>query len=1150
MPATTEEHIGNALINGLDELRDTKNTPLVFFVNGVKVSDADVEPEMTLLEYLRTKCILLQTITRHMFLTGTKLGCGEGGCGACTVMVSRFNPHTQKHSHLAVNACLAPICSIHLAAVTTVEGIGTTAGDQLHAAQERIARAHGSQCGFCTPGFVMSVYALLRNTYGRDDGGGGGGGGDAAPPTMAQLLESLQGNLCRSEPVNLSFLPLDHVRKVSRRRERRVQSDVPTHILTPTVVTLREWNKESQELALSLLLEDLPLDPAAPGGMTDYRRTLVLSFLCKFWQHVDWELSCLDSPERPKYYDYEDHEHDHGLPQSSQVYHVPATGDSQQDDTASDAVGRPLVHASALQQATGEARYADDTPAMGQNELHMALVLSTRARAIIKRIDASRALHGELPGVVGIVTADDVHDNVTGIGNDEQVFRSKSVTSQGQIIAGILATDPLVAREAAKLVQVEYEDDTAATDQQPPPLTIEDALAMPNPQDYILYHDEHSNGDVDSVFARGSSDSSDDDDVVVVRGETRTGAQEHFYLETQAALAWPVDGTGPRAEIHVISSAQGPSDIQTFVARALGLARHRVQVHVRRIGGGFGGKESAAFLVACPAAVAARKFNRAVRCVLDRDSDMRLTGHRHAFLGRYVVALDRRSGQLLAARLALFANGGYSLDLSGGVMLRAMVASCNAYRVPLVHCSGTVLKTHLSSSTAFRGFGAVQAMLVCETWLEHAARAAGLPVELVRERNLLRSGDNLFFDHVVVHSPLQRCWDECVTSSDYWARQRRVQEFNETHEHVKRGLAVVPVCYGVAFLHAMLNQGGALVNIYSDGSVLIHHGGVEMGQGLNIKLIQVATRALAIKVPGKTSLVPVPAGRIHVGETTTSHVPNTSPSAASMTSDIYGAAVQAACEQLAQRLADFAAKQPEGTWDDWVSAAYAAMVSLSATGFHSITGLKKSWKSKDGRLYSYETFGVGCAEVEVDCLTGVHRVLRADIVMDLGRSLNPAIDVGQIEGAFAQGLGLWTLEEMLWGAGDGRVVSQGPSNYKIPAVSDMPRVMNVALLKWDEHREEDDGGVVPPRAVYSSKAVGEPPLFLSAAAYFAIRNAVTDYRKQHCSEEQDTFLQLHCPATVERIRMACRDDLVARVESARPSSGKDKNANQLWTIKP
>ncbi|XP_073682885.1 xanthine dehydrogenase/oxidase isoform X1 [Garra rufa] len=1341
----------------MEETKNKLKSPgddLVFFVNGKKITEKNAEPEKTLLTYLR----------RSLGLTGTKLGCAEGGCGACTVMVSKYHPHQNQIIHYAVNACLAPLCSLHHCAVTTVEGIGSVAS-KLHPVQERIAKAHGSQCGFCTPGIVMSMYALLRNN---------------PQPNMHDIQEAFQGNLCRCtgyRPIlegyrtfakdggccggkgqtngccmtnghvqehvsdnstlpaeklydQSEFMPLDPTQEIifppelmslSKQPQRKLRfvgervlwiqpcsleellelkatypnaklvvgntevgiemkfkkllypvilapayipelntiqhtqdgiqvgasvtltvlgdvlhaavKKLPAHqtevfkavleqlrwfagqqirnvaavggnimtaspisdlnpvfmaagckltvmskgekrvlemddkffpgyrktILKPEEILLsieipytrkgqyfsafkqsprkeddiaivtcgmnvlfkeqsntvqsirisyggmapvtvlatatcnrllnRQWNKELLEEACASLAEEMILSPSAPGGMVTYRRTLTISFFYKFFLTVQHKLAldlqmegltvedvrpeCATATELFQL----------DSPSSVQLYQAVPAGHNSED-----VVGQPIMHLSALKQATGEAIYCDDIPCY-ENELHLALVTSTKAHALIKSIDTSDAM--AVPGVVAFVSARDIPgSNMTGpVVYDETVFADDKVTCVGHIVGAIVADTQAHAQRAAKAVKISYEE------LQPVIVTIQDAIAN---KSFFQPVRSIERGEV----AQGFKDSDH-----ILHGEMHIGGQEQFYLETNCTLAVP---RGEDGEMELFVSTQSASKTQALVAKALGVPANRVVCRVKRMGGGFGGKESRSTILSTVVAVAAHTVKRPVRCMLDRDEDMLVTGGRHPFFGHYKVGY-MNDGRVMALDVTLYSNAGNSLDLSLSILERALFHMDNSYNIPNIRGTGYMCKTNLPSNSAFRGFGGPQGMMIAESWMSDVALSCGLPAEEVRRMNMYKEGDFTPFNQCLDQFTIDRCWEECLQLSEFKKRKDAVEQYNRQHRWTKRGLSIIPTKFGISFTAVFLNQAGALVLVYSDGSVLLTHGGTEMGQGLHTKMVQVASKTLGI-----------PCSKIHITETSTNTVPNTSPTAASASSDLNGMAVYNACQTLLQRLQPYKDKNPKGCWEDWVNAAYFDRVNLSANGFYKTPDLGYDFDSNSGRPFNYFSYGVAVSEVEIDCLTGSHKNLHTSIVMDVGKSLNPALDIGQVEGGFMQGLGLFTLEELRYSP-DGYLYTRGPGMYKIPAFGDIPIELKVSLLR-DAPND---------KAIFSSKAVGEPPLFLAASVFYAIKDAITAARAE--SGLTGPF-RLDSPATPERIRNACEDKFTKMCPPADPGT--------------
>jgi xanthine dehydrogenase molybdopterin binding subunit len=617
-----------------------------------------------------------------------------------------------------------------------------------------------------------------------------------------------------------------------------------------------------------------------------------------------------------------------------------------------------------------------------------------------------------------------------------------------------------------------------------------------------------------------------------LNGTFELQGQEHFYLETHAAWAEPgEDGT-----IFVSSSTQHPTEVQSVIAHLLNLPANRVVVQSLRVGGGFGGKETQGSTPAALAALAARHTGRPVRVRWNRDQDMALTGHRHPFLARFKVGFDAE-GRLLAARVHLWSNGGWALDLSQAVTDRALFHLDNAYYIPAVEFRGQVAKTNLSSNTAFRGFGGPQGMVIIEEILDRVARRLCLPPELVRERNLYHgkgASNTTHYGQEIEDNRLPTIWRELKQSSDFARRRQALAKWNSAHPHRKRGLAMTPVKFGISFTVTHLNQAGAFVLLYQDGTVQVNHAAIEMGQGVHTNTTAIAARELGVR-PESVRLMP----------TSTDKVPNTSATAASCGTDLNGAAVKNACEILRARLLPIAAtllkkqlgrapspkqvvfvegmvfdrKRPHAAvaFEEVVRQAYLARVSLSAMGYYATPGIGWDRAAGRGKPYHYFTYGAAASEVEVDGFTGMMRVLRTDILHDVGESINEGINRGQVEGGFVQGLGWLTTEELLWDE-QGRLLTHSPDTYKIPAVGDMPQVFNVALLK----RAAQKG------VVYGSKAVGEPPFMLAISVREAIRDAVAAFGPPGIE------VPLPLPATCEAIFGAIQ----GRLKSSEPPANR------------
>lgn len=552
------------------------------------------------------------------------------------------------------------------------------------------------------------------------------------------------------------------------------------------------------------------------------------------------------------------------------------------------------------------------------------------------------------------------------------------------------------------------------------------------------------------------------------------------------------------------------------MAQVTGVAAHKVVSRVKRLGGGFGGKETRSVQLASICALAATKTRRPVRCMLNRDEDIAMSGQRHPFLCKWKVGVTK-TGKLLALDADVFSNGGFSLDLSGGVLDRTLTHIDNVYKIPNVHVRGRICKTNTTSNTAFRGFGGPQGLFFAECFMEEIADNLDIPVEQLREMNLYKPDDVTHFNQELKdwHVPLM--YKQVTEESSYKERRKAVDDYNRKHKWSKRGLSIIPTKFGISFGAVFLNQAGALVHVYRDGSVLVAHGGVEMGQGLHTKMTMIAAEALQ-----------VPQSSVFISETATNTVPNTSATAASAGSDLNGYAVFNACQQINERLQPYREKMPTATLGEIAHAAWFDRVNLSAQGFYRTPDIGYVWGENTGQLYYYFTQGVTAAEVQIDTLTGDWTPLRADIKMDVGHSINPSVDYGQIEGAFIQGQGLFTTEESLWHRASGQLVTKGPGNYKIPGSRDIPQQLNVSLLKdvtWENLR-----------TIQRSRGVGEPPLFMGSAVFFAIRDALKAARRQWGVDE---VLSLRSPATPERIRISCADPII---EKARVDPGEGEKS--------
>ncbi|WP_265444041.1 xanthine dehydrogenase molybdopterin binding subunit [Flexivirga meconopsidis] len=758
---------------------------------------------------------------------------------------------------------------------------------------------------------------------------------------------------------------------------------------------------------------------------------------------------------------------------------------------ANPVVGQAIPHEAASLHVTGRALYTDDLVQRTRDVLHAWPVQSPHAHAHVTGLRLDDAL--ATPGVVRVLTADDVPGvNDAGVKHDEPLFPTEAMYV-GHAICWVLAETLEAARAGAAAVEVDYAPLPAL-------VTVREAIAAGSFQG------------AQPTLERGDIEAGFDSATMVFSGEFEFKGQEHFYLETHCALAL-VD---ENQQIFVQSSTQHPSETQEIVAHVLGLASHEVTVQCLRMGGGFGGKEMQPHGLAAIAALGATLTGRPVRLRLNRTLDMTMTGKRHGFHSDWRVAFDD-DNRLVALDTTITADGGWSLDLSEPVLARALCHIENSYYIPNVRVNGRIAKSNKTSQTAFRGFGGPQGMAVIEDILGRCAPLLGIDAAELRHRNLYQKDQETPYGQPVEQADrLHRAWGQLTESGDLERRRAEIAEFNRTHSDRKRALAITPVKFGISFNLTAFNQGGALVLIYKDGSVLINHGGTEMGQGLHTKMLQVAATALG-----------VPLSTVRLAPTRTDKVPNTSATAASSGADLNGGAVKNACEQLRERLATVASQHfgvhPSDVrieagrvsaigsnadplaWTDLVQRAYFQRVQLSAAGYYRTEGLHWDSAAMRGCPFKYFAHGVAATEVEVDGFTGAYRTRRVDIVHDVGDSLSPLVDIGQIEGGFVQGAGWLTLEELVWDESDrptrGRLQTQAASTYKLPSFSEMPPDFRVALLE----QAEEEG------AVYGSKAVGEPPLMLAFSVREALRQAAAEFGRP------GTSVPLAMPATPEAV---------------------------------
>lgn len=751
------------------------------------------------------------------------------------------------------------------------------------------------------------------------------------------------------------------------------------------------------------------------------------------------------------------------------------------------AAGKPLPHESARLHVAGEATYIDDQPELA-GTLHAALGLSPVAHGRLKGIDLA-ALRA-LPGVVDVITAADIPglNDCGAIVHDDPILADGTVHYLGQPVFAVLSHDRELARRAAAQAKAFLD-----IEELPALLTPEAAHAA---KQYVVPPMRMARGDAAQALAQAPHK---------LQGHIQLGGQEQFYLEGQISYAIPQEGG-----MLVHCSTQHPSEMQHAVAHALHLHAHQVQVTCRRMGGGFGGKESQSAVFACIAAIAAAKLRKPVKLRPDRDDDFMVTGRRHCFTHDWSIGHDDE-GRILGAQVEMVSRAGFSADLSAPVMARALCHFDNAYWLPNVAIDGFCARTNTQSNTAFRGFGGPQGAFAVDYILDDIARSLGRDALDVRRANLYGIGhnDTTPYGQQVEDNVLHALVDELEASSDYRARRQAINAFNASSPVLKKGLALTPLKFGISFNVVHLNQAGALVHVYTDGSVLVNHGGTEMGQGLNTKVAQMVAHILG--------LLPE---RVRVTATDTSKVANTSATAASTGSDLNGKAAADAAQQIKSRLvAHLAAKHGVSVddirfadsqvhvgdqvlpFEDVVMSAYMARVQLWSDGFYATPKLHWDREAMQGRPFYYFAYGAAVSEVLVDTLTGEFKLLRADVLHDVGQSINPALDIGQVEGAFIQGMGWLTTEELVWHPQSGKLLTHAPSTYKIPTASDCPADFRVKL--FDNLNVED--------SIYRSKAVGEPPLLLPFSVFFAIRDAVSAVG-QHKVQPP-----LRAPATAEAI---------------------------------
>jgi xanthine dehydrogenase large subunit len=769
---------------------------------------------------------------------------------------------------------------------------------------------------------------------------------------------------------------------------------------------------------------------------------------------------------------------------------APATRSPHRPASGGPASGVSRPHESARAQVAGSATYVDDIPEV-KGTFHAAPILATVAHGRLLGIDAAAARH--MPGVCGVVLAGDIPGDrvLATFVHDEPVFAGDKVEHLGQVVGLVVAETAMQARRAARQVQLKIEPLA-------PVLSPREAHAA---QSYVLAPVTVRRGEPEAALARS---------VHTLEGQLEVGGQEHFYLEGQVAYALPLE----QGQWRIHSSTQHPGEVQHWVAHALGLENNAVTVECRRMGGGFGGKETQAGQMAVWAALAARKFNRPVKLRLDRDDDFLITGKRHPFAYDWRVGFDG-TGRITGLMLTMLADCGFSADLSGPVADRALFHADNAYFLGDVEIASYRCKTNKQSHTAFRGFGGPQGVIVIEAILGDIARHLGLDPFDVRMRNLYGVDERnvTHYQMKVEDNILEPLLSTIEQTSNYRQRRAAIMAWNANSPVIKRGIAITPVKFGISFTATFFNQAGALVHVYTDGSVQVNHGGTEMGQGLNTKVAQIVADELG-----------VPFERVRSTAADTSKVPNASATAASSSTDLNGRAAQFAARNVRDNLASFVSgldgcgagavsfrggevisPKATRTFDEVVKAAYANRIQLWSDGFYRTPKIHYDKTTLTGRPFFYFAYGAACSEVAIDTLTGESRLLKVDILHDVGTSINPAIDIGQIEGGFIQGVGWLTTEQLVWNE-QGSLTTHAPSTYKIPATGDVPEHFRIEL--WPEANREDNVG--------GSKAVGEPPLMLAVSVWEALRDAVA------AAKGDAQPVRLPAPATAENVLRAMK----------------------------
>ena len=739
----------------------------------------------------------------------------------------------------------------------------------------------------------------------------------------------------------------------------------------------------------------------------------------------------------------------------------------------------------------GESQFVDDiNPPQGI--LYGYVFYSSVAHGKIKKLNISNAL--KIAGVKAVLTAKDIpgENQIGGIIQDEELLASEKVHFIGEPIALVVAEDQITAHKGAREIICEFEELPVITD--PREAAEKGELIIP-PKVFAL-------GDVESAWSKCD---------VIVEGKTESGGQEHLYLETQGAFAYPVEGGG----VKVVSSTQGPTAVQRVTSKILGLPMHKVEVDVLRLGGGFGGKEDQASPWGALSALAAFKLNKPVKLILPRQEDMRMTGKRHPYSSDFKIGLSS-DGKILAYEASFYQNAGATADLSTAVLERTLFHATNSYFIPNVKATAYSCRTNLPPNTAFRGFGGPQGMFVIESAIHKAASVLGVDPSVIQKKNLFKEGDEFSFGQIAENCRAERCYNEAEERYNIEKIRKRVNDFNQKNKLAKKGVALMPVCFGISFTSTFMNQASALVHIYTDGSVRVSTAAVEMGQGVNAKIHSVVQRIFSIAPES-----------IKVDTTNTSRIANTSPTAASKGADLNGYATKNACEIILERLKKVAAEElkkddpdkielrnevvyysggkTELTWKKLILSAYLKRVSLSAQAHHATPHIYFDKEKSKGHAFAYHVYGTAIVEATVDCVRGIYEIDSVKAVHDFGESLLPAVDKGQAEGGIAQGVGWMTVEEVIYNK-EGKLLTDALSTYKVPDVHAAPKEIMVHFL-------ED---VPNPYGPFKSKAIGEPPLMYGIGAYFAITNAMKAFRPKK-------EFKYHAPMTPERVLLSLYD---------------------------